>query len=756
VEQHRIEITNGNKRAVFVRTEQGWTPDWFYQDDRKMLRFKDHEWLSIGHVHPAFAAEAEQKRGAAVFRGTSMYGTVAVPWMIKVSADRKSSDRLNGGFVVECVFTPAENLELLEAYSTFETPYEYDGTEHATTVIGQNPIAVWHGAKEVSPPQWKHAFWTYARVGSVRITGPCNIPYLCQAIETPDGGDARYTTVIGDWTACRVRDVYVTPTRTVAKDSPEWGENKRADLRGYKFIVGALNWSSAFNKDPNVFYKGKAKHVQRLVIDFDSAMPGGSLDQMLFAAWARAAAIDLPANGRVAAFDRVAARGVTWQSALKWLRDTFCGPGVEGLFLRDKGIVTYAEGSRPKAGNDYGWYWWPQWAGGFHYRALLQGDAELAARCDELDGAFNEFSKNRNHRRFGISIVTLPSIWWAAGPGSNGPLADAVQRMVRNSFEASKAENGKEREMDWGTQACTAEGLLLGGRTYGDSALTEQALLLLGEINDALDTEFWGFGCAQRSNMMHGGQERPMGYGHAALANHLAWQITGNDEYRTLARRFARMLIAINYVTHNGSGDPDFDWRGWANGTIAGRDQYAEFPPWEASNPLICMAAMMAGEELEPGIYDTLWYFSRTGLAQFPAARTLKRILDEAGGVHFIDRSTIASERDFYDILPYLAYENPHDQTLLASYQGTDCLLGELIWGGGLATAADDRLGVFVPQAALLSADELAHRIVHVWNPTRKPIASAVSVAWPDGSAATQDVTVPARKALSVEFRKQA
>jgi len=148
VEQQRIELTNGTKRAVFVRTEQGWAPDWFYQNDRAMLRFKDHEWLSIGHVHPSFAAEAEQKGKTATFRGTSMYGSVSVPWAIKVSADK-----LGGGFVVECAFTPAGNLELLEAYSTFETPYEYDGTEHATTVIGQNPIAVWHGAKEVSPPQ---------------------------------------------------------------------------------------------------------------------------------------------------------------------------------------------------------------------------------------------------------------------------------------------------------------------------------------------------------------------------------------------------------------------------------------------------------------------------------------------------------------------------------------------------------------------------------------------------------------------------
>ena len=748
----RIELTNGNKRAVFVRAEQGWWPEWFYQDDRRMLRFKDHEWLSIGHVHPAAAAEAEKIRvGGAVFRGTAKYGTVDVPWSIKVIPDK-----LSGGFLVECTFTPAESLELLEAYSTFETPYEYDGTEHATTVIGQNPIAQWHGSTQVTPAQWTHAFWTYSRVGSVRITGPCNIPFLCQAIENPDGSNARHITVIGDWTACKVHDVYVTPTRTTAKDSGEWSENKRAELRGYKYIVGALNWSSAFNKDPNVFYKGGARHVQRQVLNFDVQMPGGTLDAMLYAAWERAAACDLPANGRIAAYDRVTARGVSWQTAVGWLRDVFCGDGVDGLYRRGKGIVTYAAGSRPKTGDDYGWYWWPQWAGGFHYRAFLQGDSPLAAKCDELDATFNEFVHKHNRKHLGISIVSLPTIWWVAGPGRNGGLAEAARKMVQNSYDATVAENGKDRAMDYGTQACTAEGLLLGGGTFANQAFTDQALLLLGEINDALDGRFWEFGCSTRSNMMHGGQERPMGYGHAALANLLAYRVTKQPEYQAAALRFARMLLAVNYVTHNNSGDPDYDWRGWANGTIAGRDQYAEFPPWETTNPLICVAAMMEDHELGSGFYDVLWYFSRTGLAQFPAARTLKRILDEAGGAHFIDRSKIRSERDFYDILPYLAYENPHDQTLLASYQGTDCLLGELIFGGGLATAADDRLGVIVPQAAMLQASAATQRTVHVWNPTRKPIASSVTVTWPDASRESQNVTVPGRKAVKVEFRKKA
>ncbi len=150
--ESRIEVKNGNKRAVFVRSDQGWTPDWFYQDDRPMLRFKDHEWLSIGHEHPAIAQEAEKIRGGVVFRGCSKYGNVDVPWSIAIRRDK-----LSGGFVVECTFVPAETIELLEAYSTFETPYEYDGSETVTTVIGQNPVQKWQGPERVTPKQWNHA-----------------------------------------------------------------------------------------------------------------------------------------------------------------------------------------------------------------------------------------------------------------------------------------------------------------------------------------------------------------------------------------------------------------------------------------------------------------------------------------------------------------------------------------------------------------------------------------------------------------------
>ena len=736
----RIEIPSGDKRAVFLRTADGWRPDWFYQGDRPMLRFKDHEWLSVGHVHPAYAVEAKRVRRGAIFGGQCEYGGVPVGWTVRVTADA------GGGFIVETTFVAADSMELLEAYSTFETPYEYDGTEHATTVIGMNPVAKWQGDRQLSPPIWKHPAWVYSRPQAVRITGPCNAPYLAQALAMPDGSNARYTTVIGDWTVCRVRDVYVTPTRTTTPDSADWAEMKRASLRGYKFIVGALNWSSAFAKDPNVLFKAKVKHRQRVIVDFDGTPPGGSLDTMVLAAWERAAAPGIPEDGRVGAFDLARQRGVTWAAAAEWLRGVFCGRGAEGLFRPGEGLVTYPPGTRPKFDHEYTWYWWPQWAGHLHYRALVLDDRELAMAADRYDAEFAARAKDFYYHgpTIAVSVSALPSLWWMYGGGA-GPMVGVFRDIMAKALEGSRAENGGERRMDCGFQAVAAEAFLLGAKIFGDPAQAGQAYVLLGEINAQLDGNFWEFNVSERANTMHGGQIRPMGHGHAALANYMAHRATGRPEYLAAARRFARYLVAIQYASHNNSLDPEFDWRGWANGTNGGRDQYAEFPPWETSNSLLAVAAMMEDQDLEAGVHQCLWYFARTGLAQFPAARTLKRILDEGMQVHYVPRDSIASERGYYDALPYLAYENPHDQTLLASYQGTDCLLGELVFGGRLAAASDERLSVIVPRAAMMDARELEERLVYVWNPLAEAASATVTARWPDGTAAAQPVRVPPR-----------
>jgi len=737
-----VSVHHGSRRAVFVREAAGWVPDWFYEGERPMLRLKDHEWLSLGHVRPTHAAEAEELRcGGAVFRGSTPYGNVPVAWAVSVRPDPDGE-----GFVVECAFTPEESIELLEAYTAFETPYEYDGRETATTVIGMNPVSRWRGAERLTPPIFENPAWVYSRPQAARITAPCSAPYLCQTLTDAPGLPGRCITIVGDWNVCKVHDLYVTPTRDTAH-SPAGNWRRASETRGYKYIVGALNWSSAYAKDPNVLFAGGEEHRQRVVVDFRSALPEGLLDMLLLRAWQRAALLDVPPDGRVDAFDRAAGRGVTWQAAVRWLRDVFCSDQpTEGLYTPGKGIRTYAAGTRPKAGDDSSFQWWLQWAGPLRYRAILTADEELAAACDRNDQHFADSARRFDYYGWiNASVTVLPSLWWIAGGGRDGTLHTALRPVLDRALETSAAEKPRERTMDYGAQAAVAEALLLGAEAYRDDAMRRQALVLLDEMAEQLDGSFWEFNVGHRGSLMHGGQIRSLGHGHAILANLLAARHTGDDAFLARAQRFARYLLAVSYTTHNGSADPDFDWRGWCNGSNAGRDQIAEFPPWETQNGLLCIAAFMENAELEPAFYDVLWYIARTGLAQFPAARTLKRVLDERMQPHYVPRDQIASERDFYDTLPYLAYENPHDQTLLASYQGSDCILGEFVYGSGLASASDDRLGVIVPRAATMDLRETGERLVHVWNPTQQTIAATLAATWADGARATAQLELPPR-----------
>ena len=742
---NKIEVTNGNKRAVFNRTDKGWTPGWFYEGDREMLRFKDHQWLTFSHVQEDTAQEAKtHPDGGAEFKGMTLYGKTEVPWAVSVRPDP-----LGDGFVVECSFTPAKSIELVEAYATFETPYDYDGEEVATTVIGMNPVFKWRGGRQLSPPIWKLPGWLYTRPQAARITGPCNAPYLCQSLEPVGGDPPRHIMVVGDWTVCRGRDVFVTPTRDT-KNAPPGAFGNAADKKGYKYIVAAMNWSSAWAKDPNVFFKGGEAHRQRLAIDFSTALPGATNDEFYLKAWQRACAFSFPNDGKVEANERTSARGVTWQSATEWMHDKFRGKYSQFFFDPERGHGGYALGSRPKAWDSYHWGAWQQWGGPLHYRAALLGDEELAACCKKYDARYAEHKKKNPGG--GVGPGLMPGIWWARREGGKGPFAEALKRVVENSYEVSIAENGKKRKMDWGYQCTVAEALFLGYITWGETAFRDQAELLIKEINPRLDENFWSFNCGAADALVHGGQVRSHGHSHGILANVLAHEVLGGDEYLATAHRFGRFLLSMCYACHNGSKDPEFDFRGWCNGSNGGRDQIAEFPPWETAVGLLGLAGLMSTLDVEPGFHDVLWYFARTGLAQYPAARTLKRILGEDYSIHYIPREEIASEQDFYDASEYLSYENPYDQTLQANYQGTDGLLVDLVMGGGLARADDDRLGVFVPDAALLDMNQLTRREVHVWNPLRETIRSKVTVTWPDRSTAEQGVTVPPREKVKVGF----
>jgi len=346
-----------------------------------------------------------------------------------------------------------------------------------------------------------------------------------------------------------------------------------------------------------------------------------------------------------------------------------------------------------------------------------------------------------------VDMCTVPTLWWLAGAGRNSPLAATLHQPLRRTLEKSIAENGKERSTDYGCQAIKAEGFLLAAGAYNEKDFEVQALVLLHGIMGTLDRNFWEFNCGSKGSMLHGNQLRPFGHGHASLSNTLAWLRTGKPEHLAAARRFARFMVGICYATTNGSNDPDFDWRGWANGSITGMDQLATCPPWETMQGLMSMAVLLDACQAENGLYDALWWISRTGLGAYPAARRFKRALSTAYQERFVPRAALASERDFYDGLPYLAYENPIDQTMLASYQGTDALLAELVFGGGLARATDPRLGVFVPEAYTMNPELQTRRTVHVWNPTPQAIRADIIARWPNGQETRHAVSVDGRKA---------
>ena len=738
-----VEVTTrGGKRAIFKRTEQGWAPDWIYKDERQLVRFKDHEWLSIGHVHPRFAHEYKPvKGGGAIFVGHAQYGSTPVAWQMTIVPDR-----LCDGLLIETQFIAQQTIELFEAFTTFETAYDYDGSEHSLACIGQNPIVQWQGQKQITPAPWRHPAWGYSPE-AVPMTGPCNAPYLCHLVHNADGSNGRCISIAADWNVCNVQELSITPTRTPGEGRSNEAEFEHVDKRGYTYVAGAFKGGSALRKSPNLFFAARRKHRQRLILMVDVIDPAISFDTILMNTWERAKMFDLPLSGMVVASERHRARGVSWQGASAWLSDVFTsGKRCEGFFDPQQGFPTYAPGTHPKL-NAYAWRWWPQWSGALHYRALLLGDSTLESAATAID---ETYARQDNRQSW------LPSMRWIANGGKGTALTALLKPCLEESLLSSIAENDMERSVNLGTQADQALTFFLASQSYDEVRFSDQAFVLLGEVNAALENDFWAFNGGARGDMCHGGMARPFGYGNAIGANLHAFHSRGNEQFRLYANRFARLMAATRFTTHNNSADADFDWRGWATDSNGGRDQYAEFPPLETSVALLYLAELADGPKIDDGLYDLLWYFKHTGLAQFPAARTLKRGYDErAQNIMYVPRDKIASEKDFYDVLPYLAYENPLDQTMLTPHQGSDCIITDLCYGGGLVRTSDERLLVVVPRVAQLDPVVAYERAVIVWNPTGKRIDAEVSTVWPDLSTEKQTIRIEDRHVMRLEFKKK-
>ena len=280
------------------------------------------------------------------------------------------------------------------------------------------------------------------------------------------------------------------------------------------------------------------------------------------------------------------------------------------------------------------------------------------------------------------------------------------------------------RKGDGGILSWDAFANLLSADLFDKEERESAAREILGRVNRKLDDTFWQFNCAAEGDLVGAGQARPFGHGIAAAANMMAWKRFGDPQYLDAAKRFANILLAMHFITFNESPSPDLDTRGWCLGSTGGRDQTAQLPPWETGYAIQQFAPLLAEGQGREGFYDALWLFSHTGLAQFPKARTMKRLYTPDMQITYRTIEELPTEREFYLRLPYLAYENPWDQTMLACYQGVEPLILSLFLGGGLIASEDDRVTALVPDAAIFAPGIDKRFSVELWNPTSAPITT--------------------------------
>ncbi len=750
----RLELINGNQRCVFIRTtDTGWKPDWFYLGEDRHLRFKDHEWMSVGNERALTLALTEDTPSRKTFGGSvDYYGTV-IPCEVSVSLPESGP-----GFVVHATLTPPADVELQEALSSFETPYVHDGNESVLSAIGMQPILVVNKGKKLAGIEWQSPLWFYNRPGVTRMTAETFAPYLAHQIN--DNGQQRRITLLLDAAQSTFGDLYATPTRRVVGEGDETYDPTAEFAEGeghsgYKFIVGAFNWSSTIKKDPNLLVARDQTISQRVVVDFTDSSDTRAPDAWLQDTWGRLLALSIPTDGIVPAEKVAHSLGVTWETAAEAMLDTLRQEEVPGMWSTQRGIAVYIDGTRPKAGGfDQGFAL--LWLAPAAYLAHWRGDEKLNQRTNLLGERFADYvAKADPAQAFTLGIcffVAVPAMrLLALNPAASPALAQAARSYLDGMLIAHRDGAKPEGLGDYGVRSIAAHVLFLGGRALGDKRFSDHAIAMLDFINAQLDERFWFFGGGFGEKCPAGHQARTLGYAHAIYSNLEAYRYTGNKAYLAAARRFANFLSSLFYSTINNSPVPDFDTRGWAHGAQSGRDQLAEFPPFESCDGVRAIAALAAYMELPDSMYDLIWLTSRTTLAMLPAARTHKRIHDTEGRVVYLPTKDFANERALYARFPFVAYENPWDQTLQATYQGAEPLPNRMTFGGEIGQAADDRLLVFSPHAAAWNVDHDGAFPVLCWNPLNETIRTTVRLrARPGVDAVTIPVEVAARSLVRV------
>ena len=771
-----IVLKNGLQSVTFARVETGYRPEWFREGERPMLRFKDHEFLNIGCLRITEGQCLDQSETGALFGGEVLFADVRVGWSVRVSIP----DGGQTGFVVTTKITPLqEPIELLEAMSAFELPYEYDGSEHQMTYMGQQPIYRFEGDKEITGAGFKHPNWYYGRPGRAHLTFRTQSPVMCCRVANPDGGNQRCTTVIGNFNVCSAKDLFAQPTRPVRDlevdiPFPDPALNVKVGQRGRKFLIGAINWNVSLYKDPNVLVEVEKGLAQEVLVDFASEMPGGQWDAWMAVAWGRMMRLHFPADGRVPAWEIAKSRGASWIEAAEWLTEQFKNPdGCEGFFSPEKGTCVYSPQTRPGSDKASGVpFFCGQWIGPVSYLAHVWDDEAMEESVERLEALF---LSDEHHQ---------PETMWTVGPttGYLGALRRASVKPLSEPLRVKTLDYLRRRAAyvldpppgartgDAGMFAIEAVSNLLAADIFDREEREQVARRMLDRINRQLDVRFESFNCAAEGDDVGAHQGRPFGHGLAMTANLMAHQRFGDEKYRKAAGQCGHLMMALYYAGYNNAESPDLDSRGWAIGANGGRDQLCDMPPWETSFALQQLAYAIQAGITDACIYDLFWLFAHTGLAMFPKARAFKRLYTPGMGITYREVDTLPTERKFYLSLPYLAYEEPWDQTMLAGYQGVEPIILSLLLGGGVVGAEDDRVLALVPQTATYDPAVPRHFVVHLWNPLDHPIWTRLraEISYKRGACYdysgpvagtvkpsrpwTEPVVVPPREVTRVEF----
>ncbi|HEY8665707.1 MAG TPA: hypothetical protein VIL86_03535 [Tepidisphaeraceae bacterium] len=778
--QEKIVLRNGEQSVTFVAEVgegKGYRPEWFRQGKRAMLRFKDHEFLNIGAVRVISGRVKERSEKAVEFVGEERFAGTPVGWSVRVAVPEDGK----GGFTVSTKMIPLdEPVEVLEALTTFETPYDYSGKEHRMTVLAQQPVYRAEGDTELNGAGFMQPIWYYGRKGRAHLTYQSASPLMAHSVREGDGSNWRCIMLLGNWDKCSARDMFSQPTREITDEQadipfPDASAAIARGKRGTKFLVGAMNWNNSLYKDPNWLVEPKVGISQEVTVDFADAMPDlpRKWDGWLAAGWERLVKIHFPRDGRMGAFEVAKSVGASWLNAAEWLSTGFQDPkGIHELYHPTEGTSVYSHGTRPKSGG-YMVGFAGQWGAPLAYLGHVWKDAGITAASDHLDLIFGGDIRHGHAEE----IWTIgPTPWHVATLRKHSLTGVSEKSFEQSRNFVTKRTNfllnppKESRRGDAGILAFDALANLLAADAFDKTAREAAAKELLEKVNAKLDGDFWTFNCAAEGDLVGAGQSRPFGHGVASSANMLAYKKFGDAKYLQAAERFANLLLAMHCITWNESPAADLDTRGWCHGSTGGRDQLAQLPPWETGFAMQQFAPLMVEGKARAGVYDVLWLFSHSGLAQFPKARILKRLYRPDMSITYRPMHELPTEREFYYRVPYLAYENPWDQTMVAGYQGVEPIILSMFFGGALVGAEDDRVAAFVPEAAAYIKDVDKSFTVDLWNPTCETIETRLfaTVARKrnatftySGAAAgkvsgenvfTSPIAVPPRQVVKVRF----